>query len=238
MKQIAVMFALVFLITSCPISTVYALGDLEPDLPTFDTPEVPATDPVDPAVKAPDEDLLTIDLSIVGDCTLSTYKGDSNKGSFNWCAATKDPSYFFEKVYSVFSTDDFTIANLETVLTDRKLPEAPKSGSPVFGSAGLLRTHVSSPQAALRRYPWPITTPATMAPRARKIPSPPWKRRIFFMVTNPRSCTWRKTASRLLSFATAFGMRHRPTRLSPGSRKPPKCPITKSYFITAAQRAS
>ena len=82
-KQIAVMFALVFLITSCPISTVYALGDLEPDLPTFDTPEVPATDPVDPAVKAPDEDLLTIDLSIVGDCTLSTYKVDSNKGSFN-----------------------------------------------------------------------------------------------------------------------------------------------------------
>ncbi len=136
MKQIAVMFALVFLITSCPISTVYALGDLEPDLPTFDTPEVPATDPVDPAVKAPDEDLLTIDLSIVGDCTLSTYKGDSNKGSFNWCAATKDPSYFFEKVYSVFSTDDFTIANLETVLTDRKLPEAPKSGSPVFWFRG------------------------------------------------------------------------------------------------------
>lgn len=143
MKRISALLVLALLLTLCPLSAAYAAEANEPDLPVFDNPgprgptDAPETEPVDPAVKSPDEAApFTIDLSIVGDCLLSTYKGGSYKGSLNWYAATKDPSYFFEKVYDIFSADDFTIANLETVLTDRNLPETAKSGSRVFWFRG------------------------------------------------------------------------------------------------------
>lgn len=143
MKRIPVLLIFALLLALCPFHTAYAAESSEPDLPVFDNPgpggptDAPATAPVDPAVKAPDEDApFTIDLSIVGDCLLSTYKGGSYKGSLNWYAATQKPSYFFEKVYDIFSADDFTIANLETVLTDRKLAEVKKNGSRVFWFRG------------------------------------------------------------------------------------------------------
>lgn len=66
---------------------------------------------------------FTIDLSIVGDCTLATDRGLNYPGSFNWYAENRPPSYFFEKVKHIFERDDFTIANLENVLTDNDLPE-------------------------------------------------------------------------------------------------------------------
>lgn len=59
-------------------------------------------------------------LSAVGDCTLGT---DSK---FNYATSlpamvsnsNKDYSYYFKNVYSIFSKDDVTIANLETTFTD------------------------------------------------------------------------------------------------------------------------
>lgn len=74
----------------------------------------------------------TLKLSFIGDCLVSTYKGDASKGTLNWYAQNYQPSYFFEKVYDTLSADDYTIANCETVLTDRKLPERAKGGSRVF----------------------------------------------------------------------------------------------------------
>lgn len=79
---------------------------------------------------------FTIDISIAGDCLLSTYKGGNEKGSLNDYAATKDPSYFFEKVQDVFANDDFTIVNLETVLTDNKLSEVKKDHNPAYWYRG------------------------------------------------------------------------------------------------------
>lgn len=73
-----------------------------------------------------------IDLSIVGDCTLATFKGENYAGSFNWYAERYAPDYFFEKVRDIFESDDFTIANLENVLTDNPLPEAEKGSSRAF----------------------------------------------------------------------------------------------------------
>lgn len=78
------------------------------------------------------EGAFTIDLSIVGDCMLATYKGWNHAGSLNWYAANRPPDYFFEKVRHIFESDDFTIANLENVLTDKPLIEAPKYGRRVF----------------------------------------------------------------------------------------------------------
>lgn len=79
---------------------------------------------------------FTIKLTFAGDCLLSTYMGQMYKGSFSWYAANKEPSYFLEKVADVFREDDFTIVNLETVLTDRKLKEVEKASTPAYWFRG------------------------------------------------------------------------------------------------------
>ena len=77
-----------------------------------------------------------IKLTFVGDCMLATSKGQSYEGSLNWYAANKEPSYFFEKVYDVFSSDDFTIVNLENVFTDKALKERDKGHSVMYWYRG------------------------------------------------------------------------------------------------------
>ncbi|MBQ2000328.1 MAG: CapA family protein [Clostridia bacterium] len=74
----------------------------------------------------------TMKLTFLGDCLVSTLYGDNDHGTLNWYAENYKPSYFFEKVYDVLSADDFTIANCETVLTDRKLTPRPKGGTRAF----------------------------------------------------------------------------------------------------------
>ncbi len=71
-------------------------------------------------------------LTFLGDCLVSTYRGGAAKGTFNWYAKNYPATYFFEKVYDTLSSDDYTIANCETVLTDRKLTEREKGGTRVF----------------------------------------------------------------------------------------------------------
>ncbi len=79
---------------------------------------------------------FTIDISIAGDCMLATSMGGRQQGSFNWYAANYEPSYFFEKVYDIFSADDFTLVNLENVLTDRPLAETVKDHDPAYWYRG------------------------------------------------------------------------------------------------------
>ena len=47
-------------------------------------------------------------------------------------ANKKEPTYFLEKVKSIFEKDDFTILNLENTLTDQQLPEIAKSTDPAY----------------------------------------------------------------------------------------------------------
>lgn len=75
---------------------------------------------------------FNITISFLGDCMLASYKGETNKNSLNGYIESKDPNYFFEKVYSVVSTDDFTLANLENVFTDNPLKEVYKDYSPAY----------------------------------------------------------------------------------------------------------
>ncbi len=74
----------------------------------------------------------SLKLTFLGDCLVSTLNGSSAKGTLNWYAQNYEPTYFFEKVYDTLSADDYTIANCETVLTDRTLTPRPKGGSRVF----------------------------------------------------------------------------------------------------------
>lgn len=75
---------------------------------------------------------FTIDISIVGDCMLASYMGQNKPGSFADYATRVEPSYFFEKVQSVFANDDFTIINLENVLTDNNLSAVKKDHNPAY----------------------------------------------------------------------------------------------------------
>lgn len=78
------------------------------------------------------EPTFDIKMTFVGDCMLATYKGQYYEGSFSWYAANYPNTYFFEKVQDTFANDDFTIVNLENVLTDNNLSEVWKDHSPAY----------------------------------------------------------------------------------------------------------
>jgi poly-gamma-glutamate capsule biosynthesis protein CapA/YwtB (metallophosphatase superfamily) len=91
-------------------------------LPAEPPPET-ATLEAAPVVAPPEAPSLW--LSAVGDCTLGgDYRGERAKGSFHaeLAAQGDDPAYPFSLVRSVLDTDDLTIANLETTLTDARRP--------------------------------------------------------------------------------------------------------------------
>lgn len=73
-----------------------------------------------------------IKLSFTGDIMLASYKDQTTPGSFNEYANNKEPSYFLDKVNNIFKEDDFTIVNLENVLTDQPLTEINKNTEPAY----------------------------------------------------------------------------------------------------------
>ena len=77
-------------------------------------------------------DTFNIKLSFAGDTMLASYKDQTTPGSFNEYANNKEPSYFLSKVSNVFKEDDFTILNLENVLTDQQLEEVNKNSEPAY----------------------------------------------------------------------------------------------------------
>ena len=71
-----------------------------------------------------------ITMSFIGDCLIATAGGTTNRvGSLNWTANHKPSSYFFEKVASIFSNDDFTVADCENVFTDSAFTPIKKGGT-------------------------------------------------------------------------------------------------------------
>ena len=88
-----------------------------------------ASDLVSSEVPIPDFDIT---LSFAGDMILATNKDTYYQGCFNDYAESHNPDYFLEKVRPVFEADDFTIVNLENVLSDRPLNAVYKDYSPAF----------------------------------------------------------------------------------------------------------
>ena len=68
----------------------------------------------------PVTELVEITISAAGDTTLGNYHGQGYENSFNqtYKKLDGDSSYFLKNVYDIFSKDDFTIVNLEGVLTE------------------------------------------------------------------------------------------------------------------------
>ena len=75
-------------------------------------------------------------ISFTGDCLISTYKGGTSKGSFNWCVDNYGCEYFLDNVRSVFESDDLTVVNCETVLSDNKLSPRDKGENPAYWYIG------------------------------------------------------------------------------------------------------
>ena len=95
----------------------------EPELPEFDGP-----------VPRPGEtpEHFQIVMSFTGDMLLASLHGKRASGNFLDCAAKQEPEYFLQNVRPIFEADDFTVVNLENVLTDRNLTPKEKSTDPAF----------------------------------------------------------------------------------------------------------
>jgi poly-gamma-glutamate synthesis protein (capsule biosynthesis protein) len=64
------------------------------------------------------DNIVTVTISAAGDVTLGNYLGQDYSGSFEQVYDTADDGgYFFQNVYDIFSSDDFTVVNLEGPLT-------------------------------------------------------------------------------------------------------------------------
>lgn len=74
-----------------------------------------------------------ITLSFAGDMIITAYDGQPGSGTFDDYLKKNSYDYFLSKVAHIFESDDFTISNLENVLSDRKdLTPATKNYSPAF----------------------------------------------------------------------------------------------------------
>lgn len=133
-RRLAVLLAVLQLL-SCAVSAAAAEWDptdpndpllWEPDLPEFDGP-MPSTPRLGET-----EDAFSIVVSFTGDMLLASLHGKRAAGNFLDYAARQEPEYFLQHVRPIFEADDFTVVNLENVLTDRNLTPKEKSTDPAY----------------------------------------------------------------------------------------------------------
>lgn len=101
----------------------------EPDLPEFEGP-MPSTPPVPRDDET--ENSFRVVISFTGDMLLASLHGKRAAGNFLDVAAKREPEYFLQHVRPIFEADDFTVVNLENVLTDRDLTPREKSTNPAY----------------------------------------------------------------------------------------------------------
>lgn len=101
-------------------------------------PQVSPEEPESPEDQTPPEEdgSFSIVLSFTGDMLLASLCGQRTAGSFLDYAAKQEPAYFLQNVKSIFDEDDFTVVNLENVLTDRDLEPREKDTDPAFWFRG------------------------------------------------------------------------------------------------------
>jgi len=131
-KSIFTLIISLCMLTSCSDSTIISNEDIE--LPSETIP-LETTKSITEVVVTTEtyNPIVEIELSFLGDCTLGTQHGDDiDKARFNYYALNNDKSYFFKGATPYISTDDFTIANCETVFTDENLQGLDKGYTPAF----------------------------------------------------------------------------------------------------------
>lgn len=95
-----------------------------PALSTVISSEVlsPSQSPEPTATTTQQEEVKTTLVSFAGDCTLGSQRNTWSKSNSFITVVGKNYSYPFAKVKSVFSKDDMTLVNFESVLTDYNVP--------------------------------------------------------------------------------------------------------------------
>lgn len=106
---------------------------------SFSTPvveedvEVMTPEPVPTPEPTPTpEPNFEIKLTIAGDFMLASYKNETKSNNFNDYVNTHEPTYFLQNMKPIFEEDDWTIVNLENVLTDNNLKEVAKDHNPAY----------------------------------------------------------------------------------------------------------
>ena len=84
-----------------------------------------------------DSKTTTIKFTFAGDCMLASYKGQVSAGNFADTALKGNWEYFLDGVDEYFEDDDFTVVNLENVLTDdSSLKPVAKDHNPAYWFKG------------------------------------------------------------------------------------------------------
>jgi poly-gamma-glutamate synthesis protein (capsule biosynthesis protein) len=82
------------------------------------TEEIDEPETVEQETAEPEPVVTTVTITASGDCTLGAMQLHGYEGSFHEYYDLYGESYFFEGVRDVFEQDDFTLVNLECVLSD------------------------------------------------------------------------------------------------------------------------
>lgn len=97
-------------------------------------PPTPTNTPVEPP--APPAQPTTITLSFAGDTMLAAYPNNTTSTNFNGYLASQTPDYFLGGVRGALANDDFTIMDLENVLSDRNLKPVTKTEDSAYWYKG------------------------------------------------------------------------------------------------------
>lgn len=132
-KKIIIPVASAFLAVIIVFLTLTLVGKEDKRPVSATTPSQQTTEQAKVPTTAPKKQDPTLKLSLIGDCVLGGDPVDYGYESFIWFSENKPASYFFEKVKSVLEKDDFTLANMETVLSDNmSLRPSEKEGERTF----------------------------------------------------------------------------------------------------------
>ena len=140
-KIIAIILAIamVFSVSACGAAnenTSSAVSAVETIVskPEYDVPSI-VSEPdsnVSSAVSETVSQNFDVKLTFLGDMILANQRDIDPKGRFEEYAEKNPPEYFLSKVKDILSADDFTIANLESTLSDRELTPKEKNYNPSF----------------------------------------------------------------------------------------------------------
>ncbi len=120
--------------TKAPFSTHWPPPPAETPAEAPGQASLEAVEP--PEEKTPEDGSFEIVLSFTGDMLLASAHGRRAAGNFLDYAAKQEPGYFLQNVRPVFEADDFTVVNLENVLTGRNLTPREKDTDPAFWFRG------------------------------------------------------------------------------------------------------
>ncbi|MBQ6847884.1 MAG: CapA family protein [Clostridia bacterium] len=105
-------------VTSTVTESIYEKNSLPSPIPEAEPEPVPQN--------------FNITMTFLGDMILANQRDIKPDGRFEEFFSKNPPEYFLSKVNHILSADDFTIANLENVMSDKQLTPVEKNYSPAF----------------------------------------------------------------------------------------------------------